>query len=37
MQHDNKKPSRRTQELALTVAGNVLAGLILFYIVRLLT
>jgi hypothetical protein len=36
MQHDNHKRSR-VQELALSVAGNVLAGLILYYVVRLLT
>jgi hypothetical protein len=36
MQRDDNKRSR-AQEVALSVAGNVLAGLILYYVVRLLT
>lgn len=36
MQQDNNNRSRAT-ELVLSVAGNVLAGLILYYVVRLLT
>ena len=36
MKQDNNKRSQTT-ELALSVAGNVLAGLILYYVVRLLT
>lgn len=31
MWHDNNKRSR-AQELALSIAGNVLAGLILYYV-----
>jgi len=36
MHRDDDKHSR-AEQLALNVAGNVLAGLIIYYIVRLLT
>lgn len=36
MLQNNNKRSRVT-ELVLTIAGNVLAGLILYYVMRLLT
>lgn len=35
--HRNDNKRSRTEQLALNVAGNVLAGLIIYYIVRLLT
>lgn len=36
MQHHNKKPYR-IHQLALAVAGNVLADVIAYYLVRILT
>jgi hypothetical protein len=36
MQQNRRKPSK-VLDVALSVAGNVLAGLILFYVIKLLT